>query len=184
MLERSKPVNDFCAIDVETANNHIGSICQIGIAHFHNGSVVESWSVLVNPESLFANHNIMIHGITPMMVTGKPIFADLYPELHDHIHGNILVSHTMFDRSAVNSALGQSKLPAIPATWVDSCKLAKKAWPGRRKHGGYGLKSLAEFRGISFRHHDALEDAITAGKITVAACAALHMSISQYAGCP
>ena len=41
---------DFVAVDVETANADIASICQIGVVAFENGRVKESWQTLVNPE--------------------------------------------------------------------------------------------------------------------------------------
>ena len=47
---------DFVAIDVETANADLASICQIGIVAFENGSVKESWQSLVNPEDYFHFH--------------------------------------------------------------------------------------------------------------------------------
>ena len=34
---------NFIAIDVETANADYSSICQIGIAEFQNGKVVDKW---------------------------------------------------------------------------------------------------------------------------------------------
>ena len=55
---------DFVAIDVETANADMASICQIGIAKFADGELVEEWSSLVNPEDYFNFINVGIHGIT------------------------------------------------------------------------------------------------------------------------
>lgn len=37
-------VSHFVSIDVETANPCMGSICQIGIARFIDGKIVEEWS--------------------------------------------------------------------------------------------------------------------------------------------
>ena len=34
----------FIALDVETANPDMSSICQIGIVHFEDGKPVETWS--------------------------------------------------------------------------------------------------------------------------------------------
>ena len=35
---------EFVALDVETANADMASICQIGIAQFRDGSLVEDWN--------------------------------------------------------------------------------------------------------------------------------------------
>ena len=41
---------DFVAIDVETANADMASICQIGVAKYSEGKLIEEWSSLVDPE--------------------------------------------------------------------------------------------------------------------------------------
>ncbi len=65
--------------------------------------------------------------------------------------------------------------------WIDSCHLARRAWPDQRQRGGHGLKALAARLDIRFRHHDALEDAIVAGKIVLAACRDLNWMIEALA---
>jgi len=40
----------FIAVDVETANADLASICQIGIVAFDKGEITDSWMSLVNPE--------------------------------------------------------------------------------------------------------------------------------------
>ena len=52
---------DFVAIDVETANADMASICQIGLAKFKDGKLVEEWSSLVDPEDYFDFINVDIH---------------------------------------------------------------------------------------------------------------------------
>ncbi len=73
----------FCAVDFETANHDIASICQVGIAHFRNGTAIDSWMTLVDPETDFAIGNRRIHGIGPATVQGQPRFAEIWPELCD-----------------------------------------------------------------------------------------------------
>jgi DNA polymerase III subunit epsilon len=40
----------FVAIDFETANASLASICQIGVAVFIDGQIVDEWETLINPE--------------------------------------------------------------------------------------------------------------------------------------
>ena len=40
---RTKGQMDFVAIDVETANADLASICQIGIAHFSNSVLIRTY---------------------------------------------------------------------------------------------------------------------------------------------
>ena len=45
---------DYFVVDVETANQARNSICQIGIALFADGKMVDGWESLVNPLDEFA----------------------------------------------------------------------------------------------------------------------------------
>ena len=42
-------VVDFVAIDVETANPNLASICQVGIAGFRDGVLAFEWKSYVDP---------------------------------------------------------------------------------------------------------------------------------------
>lgn len=61
-------------IDVETANSTRASICALGIICFRSGKEVFRKHYLIDPETDFAPMNIKVHGITPVMVAGKPTF--------------------------------------------------------------------------------------------------------------
>jgi len=41
---------EFVAIDVETANADMASICQIGIARFADGLLTSEWETYVDPQ--------------------------------------------------------------------------------------------------------------------------------------
>ena len=92
---------DFIAIDVETANPDYASICQIGLATFHNGELKDSWQSLVNPEDYFDFINISIHGIDETMVKDSPKFYELYDFLKNSLSGKTVISHMPFDRVAL-----------------------------------------------------------------------------------
>ena len=55
--------DSFVAIDVETANADLASICQIGLVTFADGQIVSGWQSLIDPEDEFNEINISIHGI-------------------------------------------------------------------------------------------------------------------------
>ena len=82
-----------------------------------------------------------------------------------------LVSHTSFDRVAFERAMTRYNLEQLQVTWLDSAKIARRAWPERYGRGGYGLKNIAKNLDISFKHHDAMEDARAAAEIVLRACA-------------
>lgn len=170
----------FNVIDVETANPDCATICQIGIVHVRNGNIAEQWQSLVNPECWFHPVNVQIHGISEDAVGQSPTIAELHEELCVRLNGSVLVSHTAFDRVACNRAMSRQGLGLLQVRWVDSARIARQAWPGRRGGRGYGLRNMAEDLGISFRHHDALEDARAAAEIVLQACNASNGDLAGW----
>lgn len=170
----------FKAVDVETANTDSASICQIGIASVQDGNVTDQWKSLVNPEKQFDPWNTRIHGITEDDVRDSPTLAEIRSELSVRLHGSVVVSHTGFDRIAFDRAMAKNRLEQLQVTWLDSAKIARRAWPDRYARRGYGLKSVAQDLGIPFRHHDALEDARAAAEIVIHACAATGLDIDGW----
>ncbi|HYW95336.1 MAG TPA: exonuclease domain-containing protein [Bacteroidales bacterium] len=171
---------NFLALDVETANADYSSICQIGIAEFQEGAVVNKWSTLVNPESYFDAMNISIHGITEDDVIDAPTFAELHSILNEKLSGRITVHHMPFDRVAISRACEGNGLEIIEALWLDSAKIVRRTWT-EFAHRGYGLANIAAHLDIRFGHHDALEDAVAAGMVVCRACSEKALSIEDWA---
>ncbi|MCY3837675.1 MAG: transposase [Gammaproteobacteria bacterium] len=170
----------FNAIDVETANADRASICQIGIVHVRDGVVVDRWQSLVDPEDWFDPWNVSIHGIDEKDVRNSPTLPDVRGELRRRLRGSVLVSHTSFDRVAFERAMSRYDLEQLQVTWLDSARIARRAWPERYGRRGYGLKNVAKDLGISFTHHDALEDARAAAELVLRACVVAETDIEYW----
>ncbi len=169
----------YLALDVETANADYSSICQIGIAEFENGKVIDKWSTLINPESYFDPFNISIHGIRESDVKNSPTFDKIYEEIKNRLEGRITVHHMPFDKVALNRVCEEYQLPQIKTKWLDSAKITRRTWE-QFAYKGYGLKNIADFLEIKFEHHDALQDAIAAGLVVANACLIKEMSIEDW----
>ena len=159
----------FNAIDVETANSNPASICQIGIVRISHGEIKEQMSLLVNPEAPFSDFNVGLHGVDADEVNGSATLPQIYAKLGSMLEGMPLVSHTAFDRRALDGAAERYGLRLIRAAWLDSAMIARRAWPHRYRHR-WSLALIAGDLGIAFRHHDATEDARAAGEIVLRAC--------------
>ena len=157
---------DFVALDVETSCSRNSSICQIGIVGFKDGSEVLTYETLVDPRDTFDPFNVSLHGIDRHHVRGKPDFKALHKALSGHLGGRVTVAHSNFDRGAFAAAAAAHRLAEIETRWLDSVMVARRVWPGLTNHK---LNTVAAHLGISFRHHDALNDARTAGLIVVKA---------------
>lgn len=170
---------NFVAIDVETANADMASICQIGIACFENGVLTKEWKTLVDPEDYFSDINIGIHGIDEHDVRDAPRLMDIVGLLRSYLEGAVCVCHTHFDRISLDRAFTKYGLPKMNIDWLDSARVARRSWQ-QFSSKGYGLKSVAAHIGYSFQHHDALEDAKAAGYILLAAVQATGISVSDW----
>jgi DNA polymerase-3 subunit epsilon len=160
--------NKFVAIDFETANADLASICQVGVVTFENGRVVDSWGSLVNPQDYFDWINIDIHGIDEAAVKDAPTFQQIYAAMQKRLQHNIVVSHTSFDRTALSQAIAKHNLSGIPCQWLDSARVVRRAW-AQWSRRGYGLTNVCSQLGISYIPHDAIEDARAAGEILLRA---------------
>lgn len=158
----------FVAIDVETANADMASICSIGVAAFENGSLTSEWYSLIDPEDFFDPVNISIHGITEGDVQDAPTFKDAAMHIERLLGSQIVVTHTHFDRVAMHQAAGRWDIPLPACTWLDSARVVRRTWADCAK-SGYGLGNVCKMIGYTFDHHNALEDAKAAGHIMLAA---------------
>lgn len=170
---------DFVAIDVETANSDLSSICQIGVACFSDGSLHSSWESLVNPQDFFDPINISIHGIDEETVRSSPTWDEVYFRVTLYLQGKIVVSHTAFDRVAVLQACEKSNHAVCGCQWLDSARVVRRAWP-MFAQSGYGLANVAAKFGIKYRQHDALEDARCAGEILLRAISECGLSVDEW----
>ena len=161
----------FHAVDVETANVNRASICQIGIVTVQDGQITQEWQSLVNPEDWFDPYNVAIHGISAHTVQQSPTMPELRAELSARFTLPTVVSHSAFDRIAFERAFARYALEPLPIRWRDSALVARRVWPEQYAQRGYGLKNIATDLGITFHHHDALEDARTCARILLHAYA-------------
>lgn len=156
---------NFVTIDVETANNDVGSICQIGLAKYLNGKLIDTYCTLVSPQSSFSRQNIEVHGITSSMVKGAPSMYDIYGQVLKFIGENVVVSYTNFDQRALTQSLEQHNLPVPEIPWVDATVMVRRTCQ-RFAVKGYNLANVCKEWNYSFDHHNALEDAKACGFIT------------------
>jgi DNA polymerase-3 subunit epsilon len=159
---------EFVAIDVETANADMASICQIGLVKCENDVLSDEWKTYVDPEDYFDAINVSIHGIDESVVRGAPTFPELADTLRSYLEGTVVVCHTHFDRVAIHQAAQRYGVTALECTWLDSARVARRTWK-ECAWKGYGLYNVCKILGYDFKHHDALEDAKAAAHILLAA---------------
>jgi DNA polymerase-3 subunit epsilon len=170
---------EFLSIDVETANPDMSSICQIGIASFKNGVLVDEWETIIDPEDYFDPINVSVHGIEESDVLSAPTLIEVFAKITSLISEKICVSHTHFDRVSLDKAIRKYELEPIDVTWLDSARVARRAWE-QCSWKGYGLANVCKIIGFEFKHHNALEDAKAAGAIINAAIDKVGLSLDGW----
>ncbi len=160
--------NRFVVIDFETANADLSSICQVGIVVFEDQQVIERWGTLVNPEDYFDWINIKIHGINEQAVKNAPAFKEIYCQVMERLQGQVVVSHTSFDRTALSQAVTKYGLPVISCQWLDTASVVRRTW-SQWARNGYRLPNVCRELGITYAAHDAIEDAWAAGEVLIQA---------------
>lgn len=169
---------NFVAIDVETANSS-RAICQIGIARFVDGVLVEEWVSLINPEDHFESKNVSIHGIDKNKMADAPKFIDVLENLKYFLEDSICVSHGSYDQDALLKTFEKHTIEPLNIRWLDSATVARRTWSEFSKKG-YGLKDLCKYIGYEFKHHDALEDAKAAGQVLLEAIKNSELDIYEW----
>lgn len=166
---------DFTAIDFETANQARHSACQLATVRIRGGQIVDQHCWLIRPEPFaFSPMNIQVHGIRPERVADQPNFGNLWDEISAHLRGECLVAHNApFDISVLRACLEFHQVEIPDMEFSCTRLVARNTWPGR---SAYGLRPLADWLGIRFRHHDALEDSIACGKVLLAAAETLQVA--------
>ncbi len=160
---------NFVALDFETANYKHTSICQIGLVVFENGEIVDKQSFLVKPTpNYFENLHISIHGIKPEMVKDKPTFDEYWNKISHYFKNREMIAHNAsFDFSALRHTLQYFNIPFPSTTYYCSMFLSKRVLTGLIN---FQLPTVCKYYNIEFSHHDALNDAIAAGKLIINIC--------------
>ncbi len=158
---------DVVAIDFETANGNASSACQLAATVVRESEIIEEHVWLIRPPRMFFSpRNISIHGIRPQDVKDAPTMEQVWSEFAKIIDGQVLVAHNArFDIGVLVASLAAHDVACPDLQFTCTRLLARSAWPGRAR---YGLKPLGDWLGVSFRHHDALEDARCCASIALA----------------
>ena len=162
-------MNDFVAIDFETAKYSRESACSVGLVKFQKGKVTDTYYSLIRPPVLYIRPDFTeIHGLTVEDVKDAPSFAEIWDSAVKPFIGKFtLAAHNaVFDMGVLKAVLQWYELPIPELPYFCTCSLARKTWPGLKS---YSLTNLASHFGIVYQAHNALEDAMTCGKLVLMA---------------
>lgn len=161
-------MQDFVAIDFETANGKRCSVCAVGIVVVRGGEAVDKYYSLIRPTPNFYTYwTTQVHGLTRADTDMAPRFPEVWEKIKDRIAGLPLVAHNRpFDESCLKAVFKEygMEYPCYEFHCTLAASRRKLRLPSHQLHiaaeaCGYDLKN----------HHHALADA--------EACAAIALKL-------
>ena len=156
---------NFLTIDFETAKHSLESACSVGLVKYIDGKAVDTFYSLIRPPVLYIRPDFTdIHGLTINDVKDAPTFADIWDSAVKPFIADLpLAAHNAsFDMGVLWAVLEWYELEIPPLPYFCTLSLSRRTWPGLKS---YALTSLAEKFGITYNAHNALDDAMTCGKL-------------------
>ena len=161
-------MQDFAAIDFETANNERSSVCSVGVVIVRGGKIENKFYSLIKPEPEYYNYWCSrVHGLCITDTDDAPIFPEVWQQIQPLIEELPLVAHNKaFDESCLKAAFRVYQMDYPDYEFHCTCIASRRQWPGESStldaaslRCGYDLRN----------HHHALADA--------EACAAIALKI-------
>lgn len=163
-------MENFAAIDFETANSNRSSVCSVGVVVVRDGIVVKKIYRLIHPvPNYYSPANIRVHGIRKDDTEAADTFPEVWAEIAPEIDGLPLVAHfSQFDEGCLKAAFARFGLDYPGYEFHCTCMASRKRFGKRLPN--HKLDTVAAQCGFSLKnHHHALADA--------EACAAIAVTI-------
>lgn len=163
--------NEFVVFDLETtglnsspSGGNMDRIIEIGAYKITGGEIKESFSTFVNPERKLSQEIIKLTGIEQETVADAPTYKEVMPDFFKFIDGCYLVGHNAanFDFKFIDYYC--SVCGYVPERKVfDTIPLSQELL----RLPNYKLNTVADYFGVTFNHHRAVDDALATAKIFI-----------------
>lgn len=160
-------LRDFAAIDFETANEQLSSVCSVGVVIVRNGLIVDRFYSLIQPEPNYYNYkNTLIHGLNNNDTDTELVFSEVWKKIMPLIDSLPLVAHNKgFDEACLKAAFKTYQMDYPDYRFY--CTLSESR--RQLKHlPNHQLHTVAADCGyILTDHHNALADAEACAEIAL-----------------
>ncbi len=170
MQFKKTEMENFAAIDFETANNALSSICSVGIVIVKGGKMVDHFYSLIKPQPWDFNYwNVKVHGITANDVAHAPLFPEVWEQVVPLVGDLPFAAHNKaFDETCLKQVFELYKMPYPNYKFYCTYRTAQKKL--KEEVANHKLPTVAEYCGYQLtNHHHALADA--------EACAAIGIQL-------
>ena len=153
-------MQDFAAIDFETANNERSSVCSVGVAIVREGEILDKFYSLIKPEPEYYNYWCSrVHGLCADDTDNAPIFPEVWAQIEPKIAGLPLVAHNKsFDESCLKAVFRVYQMDYPDYEFHDTLAASRQHFGCRLPN--HQLQTVAAACGYDLvNHHHALADA-------------------------
>ena len=159
-------MQDFAAIDFETANNHRSSVCSVGIVIVRGGEIVDKFYSLIKPEPEYYYYRCsQVHGLCAEDTQDAPVFPDVWKQIEPLIEGLPLVAHNKaFDESCLKAVFRVYQMDYPDYEFQCTCIASRKRWPGMTNTLDVAAARCGYYMS---NHHHALADAEACAAIAI-----------------
>ena len=161
-------MQDFVAIDFETANGSRSSVCSVGIVIVRGGEIVERLYRLIRPEpNYYTFYCTRVHGMTERDTNNACTFPEVWQEIAPLIHGLPLVAHNApFDEGCLRTVHEFYGMTYPDYLFYDTLKTSRKLFG--KELPNHQLQTVAARCGCCLdNHHHALADAVACAEIAL-----------------
>ena len=125
-------MQDFAAIDFETANNARSSVCSVGVVIVRDGEIVDKFYSLIRPEPEYYNYWCSrVHGLCADDTDNAPIFPEVWAQIEPKIAGLPLVAHNKsFDESCLKAVFRVYQMDYPDYPFAPAGGASRRAWDG------------------------------------------------------
>ena len=152
-------MNDFAAIDFETANGQRSSVCSVGVVTVRGGRLADSFYSLIRPEpNYYAWFCQRVHGLCHGDTDYAEAFPTVWHRIEPLIEGLPLVAHNaMFDEGCLKAVFRVYRMDYPDYEFHDTLCVSRRRFPDLENHQ---LHTVAAQCGYCLEnHHHALADA-------------------------
>ena len=158
-------MENFAAIDFETANSNRSSVCSVGIVIVRNGVISDKIYELIRPAPNYYSYwTTEIHGLSYCDTAEAGIFPEVWGKISPSLVGLPLVAHNSpFDEGCLRKVHEHYDMMYLDYEFHCTCRMARRAFPNLPNHQ---LGTVAAYIGFDLtNHHHALADAEACAEI-------------------
>ena len=160
-------MQDFAAIDFETANGERSSVCSVGVVVVRGGKVYDTFYSLIQPEPNYYTWFCQrVHGLDPDDTDSAEVFPKVWARVAPLIEGLPLVAHNSpFDEGCLRAVMRVYQMDWPDYKFYCTCRAARRHL---RYLPNHQLHTVAEACGFHLEnHHHALADAEACAAIAI-----------------